>query len=141
MQTSRRSFLQQVLAGAAVATAGPAFAVRADDKAGAKPLVTGRDAHKYEMNDAWARLPDGYKFGNCHSIVETADGRVLVHHQGGEPDSVAVFDPDGKFIKSWGAEYRGGAHGMQLRKEPDGEFCTWPPPASGRSSRRTSTGR
>jgi DNA-binding beta-propeller fold protein YncE len=122
MQTSRRSFLQQVLAGAAVTAAGPSFFVRADDKAGAKPLVTGRDAHKYEMNDAWAQLPGGYRFGNCHSIVETADGRIFVHHQGGEPDSVAVFDPDGKFIKSWGAEYRGGAHGMQLRKEDGGEF-------------------
>ncbi|HSI36753.1 MAG TPA: hypothetical protein VK986_24420, partial [Tepidisphaeraceae bacterium] len=37
-------------------------------------------------------------------------------------DSTAVFDPAGKFIKSWGKEYVSGAHGMQLRKEEGGEF-------------------
>lgn len=122
MHRSRRSFLQHALAAGAAAVAGPSLFVRAADKADAKPLVTGRDAHRYEVIDGWAKPPEGYKFGNTHAIAEAADGRILVHHQGGDPDSVAVFDPDGKFIKSWGAEYRGGAHGMQLRKEADGEF-------------------
>lgn len=122
MTASRRSFLKQVLAATAAVGAAPSFFVHADDKAGSKKLVTGKDAHLYEVVDNWAKLPATYKFGNTHSVVETADGRIFVHHGGGEPDSVAVFDPDGKFIKSWGTEYRPGAHGMQLRKEADGEF-------------------
>ncbi|MDB5297504.1 MAG: repeat containing protein [Phycisphaerales bacterium] len=121
MPTTRRSFLSHALAGAFAAGAAPLF-LRADDKAGVKPLVTGRDAHRYEVLDGWAQLPANYKFGNTHAVMEAADGRILVHHQKGDPDSVAVFDPDGKFIKSWGAEYRAGAHGMQLRKEAGGEF-------------------
>ena len=33
-----------------------------------------------------------------------------------------IFDPDGKFMNSWGAEWNAGAHGLQLRKEGDEEF-------------------
>ena len=33
-----------------------------------------------------------------------------------------VFDEDGKFIKSWGGEFRGGAHGLHLQKEGGEEF-------------------
>lgn len=122
MEPTRRSFLSHAFAATAAGLAVPSLFVRGADKAGAKALVTGRDAHQYEANNDWAQLPQGYRFGNTHSVVEVADGRIFVHHAGGEPDSVAVFDPDGKFIRSWGAEYRGGAHGMQLRKEADGEF-------------------
>ncbi len=126
MNTSRRSLLKGIAgasaAGALASTLFKPFNVRAADKADAQNLVTGKDAHKYEVIDNWAKLPADYKFGNTHSVVETADGRIFVHHQNGGPDSVAVFDPDGKFIKSWGKEYIGGAHGMQLRKEEGGEF-------------------
>jgi NHL repeat len=32
-----------------------------------------------------------------------------------------IFDADGRFVKSWGKEFAGGAHGMCLRKEDGGE--------------------
>ena len=35
---------------------------------------------------------------------------------------MAVFDGKGKFITSWGAEYRGGAHGLHLAKEGQDEY-------------------
>lgn len=123
MTATRRSFLKQVLAGAVAAGAAPLY-IRADDKAASKKIIVGRDAHQYEVLDDWAKKPEGYTFGNTHAVAETADGRIFVHHAGGDKakDSVAVFDPDGKFITSWGKEYRQGAHGMQLRKEAEGEF-------------------
>src|SRR5207302_518383 len=37
-------------------------------------------------------------------------------------DSVAFFDADGKFIKSWGEKFAPGAHGMTLHKEGEIEF-------------------
>ena len=35
---------------------------------------------------------------------------------------MVVFDADGKFIKSWGAEFKGGAHGMHLVRECGDEY-------------------
>ena len=37
-------------------------------------------------------------------------------------DTVVVFDREGKFVRSWGKEFRGVAHGMWLRKEGSEEF-------------------
>ena len=33
-----------------------------------------------------------------------------------------VFDPDGKFIRAFGSQFQGGGHGLEVRKEADGEF-------------------
>jgi hypothetical protein len=121
---SRRGFIRTGL-GAAVAAACAPTLLRAQDKAApatSRPLSVGEGAHTYEVIDDWAKLPEGYKFGNTHGVCETADGRIFIHHQNGSPDSMAIFDPDGKFIKSWGPQFRGGAHGLQLRKEGNDEF-------------------
>ncbi len=99
--------------------AAPAI-VGAQDKSGSKPLIVGSGAHTYEVVDGWAKLPDHIHFGNTHAVQEAADGRILVHHTGKQ--SVCIFDPDGKFIESWGDQYAGAAHGMDLRKEGSEEF-------------------
>src|SRR5438876_12338938 len=35
---------------------------------------------------------------------------------------MVVFDENGKFIKSWGKDFKGGAHGLHLRKGGSAEF-------------------
>ena len=120
--TSRRSFIKAVGAGSVAAAACAPMILHADDKAGEKAPVLGGGAHKYEAVHGWAKLPEGMRFGNTHMVQEDSQGRIIIHHQGGAPDSVFIFDGEGKFIKSWGPEWRGGAHGMQLRKEAGGEF-------------------
>jgi hypothetical protein len=35
---------------------------------------------------------------------------------------MVVFDPKGKFVKSWGSEFKSGAHGLHIRKEGRDEF-------------------
>ena len=95
--------------------------LHADDKAGGKAPIIGSGEHTYEAIQGWAQVPEGMHFGNTHMVQEDAQGRILIHHQGG-PDSVFIFDPDGKFITSWGAKWHKGAHGMQLRKEGNEEF-------------------
>ena len=35
---------------------------------------------------------------------------------------MVVFDAKGRFIKSWGAEFEGGAHGLHINKEGSNEF-------------------
>ena len=95
--------------------------VIADDKPAAKNPIVGDGEFKYECIHGWAKVPEGMRFGNTHMVQEDAQGRMFIHHTGA-PDSVFIFDPDGKFIKSWGKEWCPGAHGMQMRKEGTEEF-------------------
>ena len=88
--------------------------------------VVGEGAHQYEALHDWPQLPATHRFGNTHGIVVDRQGRVIVahtvHKESQSPDAIAMFDQDGKFIKSWGAEMRGGAHGLTLRQEGGEEF-------------------
>ena len=97
-------------------------AARGQDKL---PIV-GVGSHTYEVHHDWAQLPPQIKFGNTHGVVVTTDRRVIichtVHKTSDSPDAVCIFDDQGKFIKSWGADMRGGAHGLTLRKEGSTEF-------------------
>src|SRR5437764_5225602 len=112
MTTTRRGFL--------VAGAVAPF-VMAEDKSGSKIPILGEGDHKYECIHDWGELPSNIKYGNTHSVAEDAQGHIYVHHtvhkDSQSPDSVVVFDAKGKFVRSWGAMFRGGAHGMHLRKE------------------------
>ncbi len=88
--------------------------------------VMGSGAHAYEAYHDWPKLRGTHRFGNTHGIVVDRQGRVIiahtVHKDSQSGDAIAMFDPDGKFIKSWGAEMRGGAHGLTLRQEGGEEF-------------------
>jgi hypothetical protein len=66
-------------------------------------------------------LPARIKWGNTHGVVEDSEGNIYVHHtvhaSSESADSMVVFDRNGKFIRSWGKEFRGVAHGLHIRKE------------------------
>lgn len=122
---TRRSFLQAgATLGAALATGAPF--ILADDKSGLKTPVLGSGEHQYEALHDWGALPGDIAYGNTHGVAEDAQGRIYVKHtvhkSSQKGDAVVVFDADGKFINSWGAEFRGGAHGMHLVKEGNEEF-------------------
>jgi hypothetical protein len=118
---SRRSFVQASVAIGAAIAGFPAI-VGAQDKAGDKPVIVGTGDHTYEWLADWAKLPEGKRFGNTHAVVETADGRIFIHNASPTGDATCIFDPDGKFISSWGKQFAGGAHGMDLRMEDGKEF-------------------
>src|ERR1700761_1373186 len=117
-RTSRRRFVQ----AAAVA---PAILL-ADDKSGLKRPVLGSGAHTYEAIHDWGELPANIKYGNTHGVAEDSQGNIYVHHTvnaaSESADSMVVFDADGKFVKSWGKEFKGGAHGLHIRKEGSTEY-------------------
>ena len=56
----------------------------------------------------------------------TRPGNLYVIHEGHEQKkdhpSIFVFDPDGKYIRSFGNEYQGGGHGLEVRNEDGTEF-------------------
>jgi len=98
----------------------------AQDKAGSKAPVLGEGAWKYEAIHDWGELPSNIKWGNTHGVVEDSQGNIYVHHtvnkESDGADTMVVFDRKGKFVRSWGKEFRGVAHGLWLRKEGRDEF-------------------
>jgi hypothetical protein len=126
-QPSRRTVLKSAAAGAvsAVAMAAGAPLVKAAMKADSNTKIVGTGNHTYEVIDNWAKRPADKPWGDTHMVQEVADGRIFICHNG--PESVHVYDPDGNFVTAWGDDQKGGAHGMDLRKEGNEEFLYFCP--------------
>ena len=135
MSTTRRSFLA---AGAA------APFVWAASKTDSKNPILGEGDHQYESIHDWGELPSNIKYGNTHSVVEDSQGHIYIHHTvhatSQSPDAVVVFDNKGKFVRSWGAMFRGGAHGMHLNKEGKTEYLYFCDEKHGIVTKRTLKG-
>lgn len=118
MTPTRREFLS--------AAAVSPLLLGLQDKAGVRLPVMGAGAFTYEVTHDWGRLPPSIRWGNTHGVVEDTQGHIHVHHTvhstSDRGDSVVVFDADGQFVRSWGAEFRGVAHGFELRREGSEEF-------------------
>lgn len=117
MLSARRKFTAALAASPAVFAAS---------KSGSKPPVTGSGAHTFEVIHDWGELPKSISYGNTHGVSVDSAGHVYVHHtvhaSSASSDTMVVFDSKGKFVRSWGAEFKGGAHGLTLRKEGRDEF-------------------
>jgi DNA-binding beta-propeller fold protein YncE len=87
----------------------------------ADPIILGAGNHKYEWVRGWGKLPEGMQFGATHGAVQL-DSKGLVYVNTDTENAIIVFDADGKFIKAIGKEWKGGVHGMQIRKEGRDEF-------------------
>lgn len=123
--SSRRSFLRNGAGAAAAFAAGAPF-IRASEKPVEKNPVIGSGEHTYECQHDWGQLPGDIIYGNTHGVAQDSLERIhvfhTVHKTSPKADAVVVFDGEGKFIRSWGAEFRGGAHGMHLASEDGTEF-------------------
>jgi hypothetical protein len=121
---SRRAFLKTT-AAAAIGTAAVPTILRAADKAGSKLPVVGEGEHTYEAIHGWGELPRHIVWGETHGVTIDETGLIYIKHRSTAPepmDAIAVFDPDGKFVRSFGKEYHGGGHGIDIRKEGGEEF-------------------
>ena len=120
MNSTRRSFIT------ASAVAAAPFFIKAEKKPGSALPIVGEDDHTYECIHDWGELPAEIRYGNTHSECEDAQGHIYIHHtvhaNSQSPDSVVVFDSDGKFVRSGGGMFKGGAHGMQYSREGKDEF-------------------
>jgi 6-bladed beta-propeller len=89
------------------------------------PLV-GQGEFQYEVIHDWGELPSRIRYGNTHGVCEDSQGHIYVHHtvhdSSESHDTMVVFDEKGKFVKSWGKEFKGGAHGLHIRKEGATEY-------------------
>ena len=121
---NRRKFLQSSAAIAAVAQ-GP-YLLGTENKSDSKPLVVGDGAYKYEVVHDWAKLPEQFTWQTTHNVAVDAAGNLYVIHEGRKEQkdhpSIFVFDPAGNYITSFGKQFQGGGHGIEIRKEGNEEF-------------------
>ena len=120
----RREFLKTAgTAGAAALAAN--FFVHAADKAGAKPAVIGKGEFTYECHHNWGEVPSHIRWHETHGVAVDKAGHVYIKHRAGgakpasaseAQDTIVVFDPKGKFVRSFGKEYHGGGHGIDIRE-------------------------
>jgi hypothetical protein len=120
----RRTFLKQTAATAVAAGAAPTL-LFADSASGGDHPVIGQGKYRYECHHEWGQLPSHIEWQTTHGICIESAGLIYITHQGyGDKsmDTIAVFDPKGKFVRSWGKEYHKGGHGLDIRKEGREEF-------------------
>jgi hypothetical protein len=98
----------------------------AQNKSGSAKPVVGAGGHTYEVTHDWGDLPPNIQYGNTHGVVEDSQGNIYIHHTVNKVsesyDTMVVFDAKGKFVRSWGKEFRGVAHGLTIRKEGSTEY-------------------
>jgi hypothetical protein len=96
------------------------------NKSGSQAQIVGSGPHTYEAIHDWGELPARIRWGNTHAVVEDSDGHIYVHHTvhptSDSADSMVVFDRAGKFVRSWGSQFRGVAHGLHVRREGREDF-------------------
>ena len=121
MSSSRREFVARFGTGLAAP-----LLLNTTAKSGSAKPVLGSGEHTYEATHDWGQLPSSIQYGNTHGVCEDSQGNIYVHHTVGatseSSDSMVVFDPSGKFVKSWGRDFKGGAHGLHIRREGSNEF-------------------
>ncbi len=59
-------------------------------------------------------MPEGWKFGRVSAVALDSARNVYVFHRGAKADPVVVFDPQGKFLRSWGKGVFSNPHGIRI---------------------------
>ncbi len=123
--TDRRRFIAASMAFAAMPATLAHARNRGVEGQEAPGLVLGEGSNRWRCEHDWLTPPEGLAFGDTHGLAQDAAGRIYVAHTvgagSGRRAAVCVFGPDGRFIEAWGDEFAGGAHGLDLRREADGE--------------------
>jgi hypothetical protein len=127
--SSRRQFVQSALAAGTLAAAAPATpaapAIHTRSRTTAETII-GEGEYKYRVNHAFAQLPDKYTWQTTHNVALDKAGNLYVIHEGRRDQkdhpSIFVFDPQGRFIRAFGAQFQGGGHGIEVRQEGSEEF-------------------
>ena len=90
------------------------------------PIIVGDGDHKYEWIPDWLTPPETIKWGDTQGVAQDADGKIYISHtvhpDSAIGDAIVVFSSDGKFLTSWGSEFRGGGHGLDIRNEGHTEY-------------------
>lgn len=119
----RREFLTTSAAAAAATLAAPRILSASKTNSG---LVIGEGDYRYRVHHNWPQLPDNFSWQTTHNVAVDQAGNLYVIHEGRanqkDHPSIFVFDSDGKFVRSFGQQFQGGGHGIEVRPEGNEEF-------------------
>jgi peptidylglycine monooxygenase len=69
----------------------------------------------YSVERPWGELPEGRKLAGLSNVAVDSRSRVYAYQRESPP--VAVFNPDGSYDRSWGAEHLSDAHGIFIDRD------------------------
>jgi len=76
-------------------------------------VILGSGAHRYEVVEAWAKLPPGQEFNaDVAAVGVDREDRVYCFNRGAHP--MVVLDRDGNFLRAWGEGVFRRAHGVHV---------------------------
>ena len=120
---SRRDFVAQAAVGAVVLAGAPAIATA--KKTDSQTIMGGGD-YQYEVTHSFPQLPDKFTWQTTHNVAVDQAGNLYVIHEGRanqkDHPSIFVFDNTGKYVTSFGSQFQGGGHGIEVRQEGTEEF-------------------
>ena len=70
---------------------------------------------EFRADAAFVKLPDSIKLGACSGVAVNSEGHVYLFHRGKQP--LICLDDGGKFIRSWGDDVIGSAHGLRIDRD------------------------
>jgi hypothetical protein len=119
----RRQFVATFAAGAAATFAAPAIATATKTDS---QIILGTGDYRYEVIHDWPQLPHQFTWQTTHDVAIDREGLVYIIHEG-KPDlpdhpAIFVFDAEGRFVRSFGQQFQGGAHGLEVRNEGGEQF-------------------
>ncbi|MFO0916061.1 MAG: peptidase [Pirellulales bacterium] len=119
----RRQFLSTSAAATAVCLAAPSIVTAQKTD---QPLEVGQGEHRYRVHHNWAQLPSQFTWQTTHNVAVDSEGLVYVIHEGQaelkDHPSIFVFDRDGRYVRSFGKQFQGGGHGIEVRREGNTEY-------------------
>jgi DNA-binding beta-propeller fold protein YncE len=77
--------------------------------------VSALAAAGYKAVPNFLRLPDDIQLGACSAVAINSNGDLYVFHRGAKP--ILCFDASGNFLRSWGDDLIGMAHGMRVDRD------------------------
>jgi hypothetical protein len=121
---TRRNFIAtSAVASAAITFGAPAIITASKTN---NETIIGSGEYQYEVTHHWPQLPDKYTWQTTHNVAIDKAGNLYVIHEGRahlkDHPSIFVFDPTGKFVRAFGAQFQGGGHGIEVREEDGTEF-------------------
>ncbi|HUG68682.1 MAG TPA: peptidyl-alpha-hydroxyglycine alpha-amidating lyase family protein [Pirellulaceae bacterium] len=63
----------------------------------------------------FVKLPDSITLGACSGVAVNSRGDIYLFHRGKQP--IICLDASGKFIRSWGDDVIGSAHGLRIDRD------------------------
>ena len=84
-------------------------------------VILGEGEHRYRVVEGWGKLPGGWEFRDVGAVAVDSKDQVYVFNRGKHP--MIVFDRDGNFLRAWGEDLFGRAHGLHIGPD-DMLYCT-----------------